>query len=54
MDALEPSQAMLAIATAKNIYTKCIQACLDNHGTSIENGQYAVCTTTNNLYIRDI
>ena len=49
MDALEPAKAMLAIATAKNIYTKCIQDSLDRHGTSIENGQYTACVTSTNL-----
>ena len=37
MNALEPSEAMLDVASAKNIYTKCIYGYLNM--TNVESGQ---------------
>ena len=40
MDALEPSQAMMALAAAKKIYSRHIRDHLNSRKTSIENGVY--------------
>ena len=41
MDALEPSEPMMALAVAKKIYTKHILEFLDSRGSSIDSGQCA-------------
>ena len=51
MDALEPSEAMLDVASAKNIYTKCIYGYLNM--TNVKCGQcggyLAECVKTSDM-----
>ena len=51
MDALEPSEAMMALAAAKNVYTNYICDYLNSRETTVKNGKFCYLHTYNTLVL---